>query len=301
MSGFLAETRKGCGRSLVFQLLAAVLVIPLFIVFLLIPIWAFTNFNLSNWVLIVPAVLLILILSGGGVFAVFIVISRRSRLLDEVFVPLGLSGRLYQMTFRQYRGIVAGRVVRAFIQRGPTLELEVATPLQTRLGIARQASATVTAAHLLNRVPLHLDDPALADYLVFPADQAWARNLLVHPEMPVLLKRLLEPKSLFTSHQLLVRSGWFQLYLYGSRNFVDFIINIKKEDLKGWLDDLLELVSLAESSPAPQVRVEPMRAEQIVEKMRNANPYVMPAIILAMTILPVFCIVLGTIWVFGFR
>ena len=134
MSKFLKAISKDYVRGLVISLISVLVVVPLTCLLIFIPLGVVSRSDASIWVLIVPAGLYLLIMLGGTWGAVGWSLYRRKRWLDSVFAPLGLTGSAYTISGRQYQGVVQGREVTVRFYRGPTLDLYVSTPLQTRFG-----------------------------------------------------------------------------------------------------------------------------------------------------------------------
>ncbi len=294
MSTIFSEAGRGCGRSLVIQLIAVAIVVPLACVLILLPLALVGRSNLSIWYLIIPASLFLLILFGGGAGGMVFVFTRRTRHLDTVFTPLGLTGQLYQLFFRQYHGSVEGREVGVYLYRGPSLELDISTSLQTRLGVTQQQRDTLFLARLFKREPLSLADPAMDGLIAFALDEDWTRALLARSETPKLLQRLAAFESSFTHRHVLLRPGWIRLHLFGSRNLLDFNFDITPEQARQWLDDLAALVRIAEGLPAPQVAAEESSAERLASSIRNRSPYLLPAITAVAILAMILCsVVIG--------
>ena len=268
----------GCLRSVFIQVIAVLIVVPLACVLIFIPLTLVSRSNLSIWWLIVPAGLFLLILVGGGIAALVLALSRRTRQLDALFAPLGLAGSPYSLSFRQYHGTVRGRSVAVYSYRGPALEIEIETDLQTRLAVTGQHADTNAIARLLNRQPLSLTDPALSAFTAFGLDEAWSRALFAQTKTPGLLQRLIHFEGSFTRRQVILRPGWLRLHLFGSRNLLDFTLDATPDQVQQWFDDLQALVRVAEGLPAPQVTAEESSAERMARSIRSRNPYLVPAI-----------------------
>jgi hypothetical protein len=267
MSKFLRAVSKDYARGIVISLISTLVVVPLACVLVFVPLWMVSQSDASIWVLIVPASLYLLILLGGGSGAVAWTFFRRKRWLDSVFTPLGLTGRAYMYSGRQYQGTVEGREVTARFYRGPTLDLYVGTPLQTRLGIAEQSQAGLAVASVFNRQPLPLDDPDLDAWSVFVLDEDWARSLLTHPEAKRLLQRLMGAGDNWAlMQQVHLQPGAFYLRLYRNKNLFRYSITL--EEARQWLDDMMALARVAEGLPAPQVTAEETSAERLVRSGR---------------------------------
>ena len=296
MSTIFHEYGRGCGRSYIIQLVSAAIVIPLACVLIFVPLAFVGRGGQSIWFLIIPAGLFLFLLFGGGLAAIVVVVYRRTRQLDALFTPLGLTGSLYQMFFRQYHGTVGGRDIGVYFRRGPLLEIEVSTRLQTRLGVARQEADTLFFSRLLNREPMPLTDSALEGLAAFPLDEDWTRRLLARPEVPELLQQLVAFEGFFVRRSVLLQPGWLRLQLYGNRNLFRF--GMTEEQTRQWIDDLLNLVRIAEGLPTPQVAAEESSAERLARSIRGRNPYLIPAITIAAILAILACslvIVVGTV------
>ena len=270
MSKFFRAVSQDYARSMVTGLIATLIVVPLTCVLIFVPLWLVGRFDADLWVLIVAGALYLLIMIGGVWGAFGWTLLRRKRWLDSVFTPLGLEGRGYMLTGRQYQGTVQGREVMARFYRGPTLDLYVSTPLQTRVGIGSRSQVGLTVAGLFDRQPMELADPDLEALSVFPLDEDWTRSLLAHPEAKRLLLRLMMAgDSWALMRQVYLQPGTFYLRLYRNKNL--FRYSVTPEEARQWLDDLMALVRVAEELPAPQVTAEETSVEQLVRSGRIAS------------------------------
>ena len=283
-------------RGVVISLLSIAIVVPLACVLIFIPLWFANQPGASIWVLIVPASLFLLILLGGGWGAVGWAFYRRKRWLDALFIPWGLTGSRYMISGRQYEGAVQGREVIARFYRGPTLDLYVSTPLQTRLGIAEQSRTGLALAGMVGREPLALDDPEMDGLSIFALDEEWARSLLADPEAKSLLLQLMRAgESWVLMRQVYLQPGAFYLRLYRNRNL--FKYGIEPEEAQAWLDDLLALARIAEGLPAPQVTAEESGAERMV---RSGRTFSITLIVVALLVgVPTCIIAIGALIFFA--
>ncbi len=286
MSKFLSAVSKDYARGLVITLIAVLIVVPLTCLLVFVPLGLVTRSNANIWWLIVPVGLYLLIMLGGGWGAIGWSFYRRKRWLDAVFTPLGLTGSTYTISGRQYQGTVQGREVTARFYRGPTLDLYVGTPLQTRLGIAEKSQVGLAVAGLFDRQPLALEDPDLDTLSVFALDEEWARSLLADPEAKTWLQRLMKAgESWVLMHQVHLQPGAFYVRLYRNKNL--FKYGFTPEEARQWLDALMALARIAESLPAPQVTAEETAAEQLVRSGRITS---IALIIVAAIFGPMLCI-----------
>jgi hypothetical protein len=289
MSEMTRGLSRGCLRASVIRVIAVIIVIPLWCALIFVPLTVVTrNPDASIWWLIVPAVLFLLVTVGGGCAVAAWVIWRRIRQLDAAFTPLGLTGQMYHLLHRQYHGILAGRQVGAYFTRGPLLELEAGTSLQTRFGMSRDDVDTAFFARLFNRQPMSLTDPVLDDLLVFPLDEDWMRALLAVPEAQDLLRRLVSFDGAFVRRHVLLRPGALTLQLYGSRRLLEFKANVEPDQVRQWFDDLLALASIAESLREPQQTSEETSVERLARSMRkpSATLWIAAAVVVGVVLCP---------------
>jgi hypothetical protein len=110
--------------------------------------------------------------------------------LDAAFTPLGLAGRGYLLTGRQYQGLVEGRLVTATFSRRRSfggfgsnaslkINLEAALKTQTTLAIKSALGAAISQA--FGRQPMPLADPDFDQLAVYASDEPWTRALLADP------------------------------------------------------------------------------------------------------------------------
>jgi len=267
MSKLIRAISKDYLRSAVISLISTLIVLPLVCALIFVPLWAFNQADGNIWILIVPAVLLLLILYGGAFGVLGWTFYRRKRWLDGVFTPLGLEGSAYMLSGRQYRGAVGRREVTARFYRGPTLDLSISTPLQTRLGVVEKSRLGAALAGVFQRKPLSLNDPDLDTLNVFALDEGWARSLLTDPKAKELLQRLMRAgESWVLMPQVRLQPGRLLLRLYRNKNL--FRYSIEPQEAQEWLGSLIALVRIAEELPPPQVTAEETEAERLVRSGR---------------------------------
>ena len=271
MSTIGKDLARGCGRAAIIRVIAVTIGLPLGCILVWVPLWLITTFGGQVWVIAVSAGLFLVIVFGGGFGFMLLVVLRRKTKLDDVFEPLGLTGGAYMTFFRQYHGELQSRPVDIYLRRGPFLEIELGTSLQTRLGVTGPHADTRFLAGLAGREPMSFDDPALDDLTVFPHDESWTRRLLSDRRAVELLQMLTEVKGDFTRQQVILKPGILQMLLSGNRRLLGF--DLDGELVRTWLDDMLELAMLAERMPTPEVTAELNSAEKVAGRLRGGNPY----------------------------
>jgi len=291
MSALLSEGGRGCGRGLLIRTLAIAIVVPLWCLLVFVPIWLFFQLELSIWWLVVPVVLFALILIVGGSGFLGYTLNKRMRHLDAVVASLGLTGSNYQLFYRQYHGTYAGRKVSLYFSRGPNIEIDFSTPLQTRMGVAERKSGTMSLAGLLGTEPLSTTNPELENLAVFCIDDGWTHRLLAHPDTPFLLKRLTTSAASYSYRQVIFQPAIVRLRLFGSRNLLDFRFDISPELLHDLLADLHALIQIAESQPAPTKHAEASSAERAARSVRSSNPRMLLAFTIGMVVVMVICFI----------
>jgi hypothetical protein len=298
MSVLVNELLAGCRRSLAAQAIAIFIVVPLTCALICLPLWLVMQQDASIWLLIVPAALFLLILIGGGVGAVGWVFRRRAQQFDSIFEGLGLSGSLYQLYFRQYHGRMEDRDVSVYFFRGPTIEIEVETALQTRLAVTRSDGDAAFFSRLLGREPMQLTDERAQDLLAFAADEQWARRAINDPDASVCLHRLLERSDTFIRRHVVVQPGRLRLTLFGSRSLFSF--ELDPAQAEGWVRDILALASALDMMPEPTITATVTSAEEIAQSMKQGSPATLWKITLLIVLGTVGCAcgggLLGFLW-----
>ena len=280
MSKLWSEPPRAIGRGLLISLISTAIVLPLGCLLVLLPIAVgshIQNERLSLLLTIVPPVFFVLLVGGGSWGFLWWMLRRRAATLDAAFNPLGLSGQREVLTMRRYEGHIRGRKARVSFRRGPTLELYLSTPLQTRFSVDEADKVGTTLAGWLGRAPLALSNPALEGLRVFAMDEAWARNLLETPQAAEALKRLLRFEGEFRLRRVELIPGYLVLRLHFSNKVLAFDVDVNAEQARQWFENLIALAEIAERLPAPQVSAQITPLE---EALINRRPQIQRRIIL---------------------
>lgn len=244
---------KDYARSLIIYVISAAIAIPLVCALIFIPVAVATQTNDTTsalLIMVIPATCLLLILFGGGVGMLYFVLRRRANQYDALFTPLGLMGKMYMLSGRQYQGTVQDHQVDVRLYRGPTLDMRIDTPTQARISIANSEAVSLSLARAFGREPLELSDPELSGITVFAQDEGWALSLLINPEVKALLPQLILSESPFLMRQIHLEPGKLRLFLYRNKGLFKF--SITPEQAEQWLNGLLSLAHIAESLPDPR-------------------------------------------------
>ncbi len=193
--------------------------------------------------------LIVLLIVSGLLIWGYRSASRRTSLLNDALTPFGLSGRGYLWNGRQYHGIYQGHQVDIYFYRGPSLDIYVDAPLNTRLGIAMQGYLGRLASSAGNQPRMVSSDPALAHLDIYPLDEDWGRSLLDNPVARSIILQLASPGTGLEFRSLLFQPEAIHLQIHRIAT-----ISMTAENLRTWLNSLLELAVIAASLPAPKVR-----------------------------------------------
>jgi hypothetical protein len=298
MSVLVNEFLLGCRRSLAAQAIAIFIVVPLTCALICLPLWLVMQQNASIWLLIVLAALFLLILIGGGVGAVAWTFRRRAQKLDDIFGRLGLSGSLYQLYYRKYHGRMADRSVAVYFYRGPTLEIEVETALQTRMAVTRSDGDATFFSRLLGREPMQIADERTQGLLAFAIDEEWARGAITDPDVSDCLHRLLKDSDAFIRRHVVVQPGRLRLTLFGSRSLFSF--ELDPVQAEGWVNDMLALARALDLVPDPKITDTVTSAEEIAQSVKQSSPTTLWKITLLVVLGTVGCAcgagLLGFLW-----
>ena len=257
----------GCARSAAIQIVTVVVVLCVFTGLIMItmamplpPAWE--DYRPILWAFGFVAFL--------GLFTVLAVVwllwskGQRAAQFDSAFATLGLTGSNYMLNGRQYHGQVNGRQVDIYFYRGPILDIYVAAPLNTRMGVGMPSGLGKAAAGMLNRQPLQAGHPELSDLVIYPIDERWGRELLDDPMARAAIRRLMEAPGSYEIRNLLFQPESIQVqahHIHPSR--------ITLEAARQWINDLLALAEIAERLPAPTVTAQASGAERTIRSDRN--------------------------------
>ncbi|MBN1265474.1 MAG: hypothetical protein JXA25_08275 [Anaerolineales bacterium] len=267
MSEVVKDVGRGFIRAGVLWMVSAGVAVVLSCVCLFIPLWLVTSREWPIWVLVVSGVVYLLVLGAiaGGVF--YTIYHRRSKLLDAVFLPLGLEGSVYQLFFRQYHGQFMGRDLSVYFFRGPVLEIELATTLQTRFSFSQTVDNRL--ADLAGAKAMELTVPDLENVRVSGLDHEWVTQLLTREGLAEVILRLTEPPEYFATRTIYLRPG--KMVQTSALNPKLFEFDLPAEEVRVWVEDLVTLLETAEGLPEPTVVADLSAIERTADSMRESS------------------------------
>jgi hypothetical protein len=195
---------------------------------------------------------------------------RRTRDLNAVFTPMGLTGKPFMVYGRHYQGQIGGREVDVYIYRGPTVEIRLKTAVRTRLQVIPKGSISTVVAGMFARDPLATGSPSLDAFSIYPLDPAWTLGLLAVPRAVEAIRGLM---TLGASWAILrrveIQPGEVLLCLNRSHKIISNSIDLSA--VQGWLDALESLAEVVESQPLPRIPAEPVEGSSRASRQRKSN------------------------------
>ena len=220
--------------------------------------------DIRLWIWVGLIILFMFTVIGITVVWAVLTIRRRGRQLDEVFTPFGLEGRGYLTNGRQYHGIYRGYPMHVYFYRGPTLQIYIDAPLRTRLGIGRKSELARLAGNLIERDVLELDAPEFEHLAIYSDDPRWAKDLFADHQARETVSRLTNEESAVEVRTLSVTPKallWQSRYLQ--------MRHINAENVRAWINDLYELVRIAQGLLPPTVTAVESDLERLTRTDRS--------------------------------
>ena len=242
MSKLLGEIGRGYARGGVIMLGSTIIMFSLVCVLICLPLWMVEQMDAPQWILFLSGAILLLILFGSIPIVLFASYQARKKRLDNVFLPVGVTGSRYQFLFRQYHGIVNGKELSIRFYRGPVLEIEVETTFPANL-VATQTRPS-GLANFLGQTPLKMDDPAFEKLKIYSQDEDYARRLVQHSNVANQLLELTTPKENFVYRQVIFRSG--KLILSSAFSSRLFGFDLDPDAARDWVAQVVALTSAVE-------------------------------------------------------
>lgn len=230
---------------------------------------------------LVVAVLLLPVLMLG---MVVVILGRRNRRLDEAFGSVGLRGRSYTLSGRQWHGTLQGRQVDAYFTPEPLLDLYVSAVPRTRLVIGTPSMLDRALDKMLKPEPVRPGDPAFERLSCYAADREWGRALFDDGEARQATLRLAADEGPVEMRQVEIRPDAVQLRAYRMK-----VGEITPGKVQGWLGDLVALAHHAEALPPPREPVEPGGADRRMRTDRDSYQQIAWLIVALLVGVPVIC------------
>jgi hypothetical protein len=285
---FFKDTQRGC----LVQAIAIAIGLPLGLGLVALPLFIISFLSgpsedtvlLTVFLVMAPIMLIVM---GGAFGAVFLVTRRRGNWLDELFAPLGLEASSYAMTGRQYHGRYQDRQLDIFFYRGPGLLFYVGAEAATRLAAAAQNEIVPQLARLFNGRPLEHNAPELEGIVVFAHEEAWGQKFVAQTAVQTALRRLIRGENAFLFRQVHIRPGAIYLKLWRTDRMLQ--MELTAAQIAEWTENLLLLAEMIEKTPPP-AEILPVSAAE--ERIRSGKVTLIVAAVLAVILLPLFCIAL---------
>jgi hypothetical protein len=265
------QVAKGCGRGCCLQVLVAITALALLAVLA-------GSASLISWPstvdpgLITAGTLVVwalLVVPGALLMGLFSV-ERRGRRLDDIFASMGLRGRRYLLTSRQFHGSVQEREVDAYISKGPLVEIYVTSDLKTRACVGIMGGKFIGALREATRHKMReltLQAPHWSGYQAYTLDEPWSKALSEHERAREIIQDLLSeggPRSMrwvhFAPGAIVFRSHRVSGLLMDEAN------------VGRWIRGLIELASIAEGLAEPSTVIEATSFES--QARTNRDPIV---------------------------
>lgn len=251
------------------------------------------NENTATLVIVGVGLLSLVGLIGIPLVALIVLTLRRTRALDTIFTPLGLTGSAYMLYGRHYQGQIGGREVDIYIYRGPTVEIRLKTTVLTRAQVLPKGSLPASVAGMFDKQPIATDNPALEAFSIYPQDEAWVRNLLTDPRSVDSIRTLMTLGANWAIFRRVeIQPGEVLLHLYRSHQF--FGNSVELNAAQTWLAALQSLAQAAESQPKPEVTAQPFSASSRQSRQKMSY-FLVYAVVFIVFIMPLCFIAIGVI------
>ncbi len=174
-------------------------------------------------------------------------IRKRAVHLDAIFEPWGLEGSAYLQNGRQYQGEINHRDVKIYFRRGPTLEIQIAAPLNTKAMMIFKSELGRTSAGLAGFESITLTDP-LFHHLSFCAlDANWMNKILDDDAARKAIRTLMRVSGVQELRQISIQPEALNLTI--RRIHMD---QINRQNVDTWFEELFILLRTLLTAPDPQ-------------------------------------------------
>jgi hypothetical protein len=238
----------GCTRNILLTILAFIVMMGLLLGLIILVVVLPISDDQRIYILVGGFLLIFFLMIAGVLMWGAWSMRQYARKLDTALTPFGLTGNAYVWNGRQYHGTLNGRQVDVYFYRGPSLDIYIASPLNTRMSIGLKGRFSQVVSSKLNRPELVTTDPDLDHISIFSLDERWGRELLDDPLAKGVILRLTAVQPGFEFRNLLFQPEAIHFQVHHIS-----VSNITPENLRDWMYELLDLIKIAESLPAPSV------------------------------------------------
>ncbi len=120
----------------------------------------------------------ILIISVVPLLFYYLKVSRNAQQWDEIFTPLGFTGRMFMINGRHYSRKFGTHAINVYVFKGPALDIQIAIPVNAHLRVFRRGSIPPQMTGVLLTQPVNSGVPGLEDLAFYPAETPWLGEFL---------------------------------------------------------------------------------------------------------------------------
>ncbi|HEX7557002.1 MAG TPA: hypothetical protein VF338_10295 [Leptolinea sp.] len=195
---------------------------------------------------------LILLSEAIPFLIVYIVIRRRSRQLDQIFLPLGFTGSNYMIQGRHYQKRLNEHYIDIYIFRGPTVEIWFSVPVDGAFRCFLTSSIPVSIANGLQKESYRSDNNALKPYVFYPAENTWLPKFLDELTVAEAVNSLMSTGAdwaIFKRLELIPGELIFNLYKSRLWNLYPLV----PDEISAWIQQLALLAEELQAFDLPKV------------------------------------------------
>lgn len=229
-----------------------------------------------------PAVIItvsILIISVVPLLFYFLVAVRNARRWDDIFTPLGFTGRMFMINGRHYTRNYGARVVNIYIFKGSVLDIQVTVPVNAHFRVFRRDFIPpLMFGSLRHSQPVISQIPGLEDLAFYPANNPWLGEFLDGVRAAKSIRVLMKEGAEWAAYRQVVLSPrQLTFHLYETPGAGSGVID--QDTVNRWVSSLEALADELQEANLPHfdIPVQPVKTSSLQQLDPRVLVFIMAA------------------------
>lgn len=211
-----------------------------------------------------PAVIItisILVISVVPLLFYFLASMRNARRWDEIFTPLGFTGRMFMINGRHYTRNSGARAVNIYIFKGSVLDIQLAVPVNAQLRIFRRDFIPPQMiVGMRHTQPALSQVPGLDDLAFYPANTTWLGDFLEGVRAAKSIRVLMKEGAEWAAYrQVVLTPGTLNFHLYETPGNTPG--EIDQDTVNRWVSSLEAMADELQEANLPHFEIQSQSAK----------------------------------------
>jgi len=196
----------------------------------------------------------ILIIGMAPLVFFYLAVKRNARRWDEIFIPLGFTGRMFMISGRHYSRNFGGREVNVYVFKGSVLDIQMTVPVNAHLRIFQRGRIPLQMTGVLRTQPFFLQVPGLENLAFYSAETRWVEEFLEGVRAAKAIRVLMQEGADWAVYrQVDLSPGVLSFHFYETPGVKPGVID--QDTISRWVSSLEAMADELHEAGLPQYEI----------------------------------------------